>query len=189
MNRLIGFTGPAGSGKDTCGAYLVQMHGFARLSFAEPIYKALQVMGFRWPTTQAEKEEVIPELGVTWRHLAQTLGTEWGREKVHQDMWTIVAKRRIESVPSARFAITDVRFDNEAAMIRDLGGLVIHLQGRRAGTGNDAHKSERPLAVQTGDIVLHNNKSPEEAFAALLHALDARDQIPELAKSVLTARA
>ena len=160
MLKLVAFHGPAGSGKDACGAHLIQTHGYAKLSFAAPIYDMLEVAGFGRPTTQAQKEEVIPWLGVTWRHMAQTLGTEWGRNMVHPDLWRLIVNQRLEVgfAQGARFVITDLRFENEAELVRKVGGQVVHLRGRReAATTNQAHQSEQPLAFHPGDLSLHND--------------------------------
>jgi hypothetical protein len=154
--KIIGFHGEAGSGKDASGAYLMA-HGWARLSFASPIYDMLELIGFGRPTTQAEKDALIPEFGVSWRHAAQTLGTEWGRQMINPDLWLLVAGRMVRnSPPAARFVVTDVRFPNEAAMIRAAGGKVVHLKGRKA-DGTKPHASEEPLPILEGDIVVHND--------------------------------
>jgi hypothetical protein len=166
MSRIFAFHGPAGAGKDECGKYLIESHGFTRISFATPIYKALEAMGFGWPKTQEEKEALVPELGVSWRHMAQTLGTEWGRNMVHPDMWIILAKKYMTDNPGARFVMTDVRFENEADMVRKLGGRIVHLVGRKAEiTSNQQHASEQPLRRGEDDVVLHN----DIAGIAVLH--------------------
>lgn len=153
---LIGFTGPAGSGKDTCGAYLIEHHGYKRLSFAAPIYDALEAMGFGRPDTQEQKEAMIPWLGVSWRHLAQTLGTEWGRERVHPNLWLGLALKKVQANPHLKFVITDVRFENEALMVREAGGRVVHLEGRKH-EGTLQHASEEGIQRLAQDVVVHND--------------------------------
>lgn len=151
--RLYGYAGPAGSGKDTCGAILIEKLGFERVSFATPLYKALDGMGFGWPKTQAEKEAVIPWLGKSWRELAQTLGTEWGRQMVHDDLWVTLALRGLD--PKGSYVITDVRFENEATAIRVAGGKVVHLMNRKAEGVRD-HVSEKSLYRDEKDYTLDN---------------------------------
>lgn len=165
--KILGFTGPAGSGKDTCGNIL-KGRGWLEVKFAGPMYDALEVMGFGRPKTQAEKEKVIDWLGlsVTWRHAAQTLGTEWGRKMIDENLWLKIAERRI--VNSTRnVVVTDVRFENEAAMIRKLGGKIVHLTGRRSGTGNDAHQSEAGIKMETGDIFIANDRDVKHLYDEL----------------------
>lgn len=153
--KLFGFHGPAGSGKDTCGQMLIE-RGYSRVSFASPIYDMLEAGGFGRPTTQEDKQEIIPWLGVSWRHLAQTLGTEWGRQCVHPELWLEVAARRMRQSQDGMHVVTDVRFNNEAAMIRSLGGVVVHIQDRRA-EGTLQHVSEVALPILDGDVILHND--------------------------------
>lgn len=156
---LVGFTGPAGSGKDTCGMYLFNRYGYSNTSFALPLKMALQTLGFGWPTTHAEKEAIIPWIGKSYRHLAQTLGTEWARECVNQDFWVLLMEEHLNfySHPKFSIAITDVRFENEAALIRKLGGVVVHLTGRKIPTGNDAHASEQSIASNPDDWTIYND--------------------------------
>jgi hypothetical protein len=57
------------------------------------------------------KEAVHPELGVSPRHLMVTLGTEWGRDAVHPDLWVRIWAA---SLPEAAHVVAeDVRFPNE----------------------------------------------------------------------------
>lgn len=158
MPRIIGFTGPAGSGKDTAGAYLVQRYGFCRLSFAAPLKAALTAMGFPEPKTVEEKDAVIPLLGVSWRRLATTLGTEWGRDIIHPNIWVLMVQKYMNDNPIASFVFTDVRFENEAAMIRDSGGTVVHLRERRGdvATQTAAHRSEGGIEFKYGDVAVDN---------------------------------
>lgn len=146
---LIGTAGPAGSGKDTVGDYLKNKHGFQTMSFAAPLKRMLAAGGMTEPSDRAKKEEIIPGLTFSWRRAAQTLGTEWGRE-LDPNLWVKLVKRDILKLqaerPHARIVLTDVRFENEAAMVRDLGGQVWHLTGRRAELGTAAgHVSEKSL--------------------------------------------
>lgn len=151
---IIGIAGKAGSGKDTVADFLVQEHGYVKYSWAAPIKAALAAMGFPEPADRDLKEAIIPELGVSWRHLAQTLGTEWGRKLAHPDLWLILAARHM----TERTVIADVRFENEAAMVRENGGVILHMTGRQADLGAAAsHASEAGLWVWAKDYVIDNS--------------------------------
>lgn len=168
--EIIGFAGPAGCGKDTAGAVLITQHGYTRVSFAAPLKRALEAMGFPTPETADEKEAVIPWLGKSWRVLAQTLGTEWGRESIHPDLWVTLALRELK--PNGKYVFTDVRFENEARLIREFGGRVIHIKGRAHSMSDDTaiHASETGLGIMSGDFVL-NNCDTLEAFGAAVSEL------------------
>ncbi len=138
--KIIAFTGPKQSGKSTAADYLVG-NGFKKLSFAEPIKDIVWFLlqGFNLNQDYIEqlmtthKEVVIPELGVSARHLMQTLGTEWGGTLIHPDIWTMWMSKRLVTETSGYLVFDDVRFENEAALIRSLGGLIIHID--RGGAG------------------------------------------------------
>ena len=127
---IIGICSPAAqSGKTTVATYL-QERGYYRLPFAQPMRDMLSAMlsslGYSKELIShhlyVDKEAVLPELGVSARHLLRTLGTEWGRECVSPSVWLDVwlAKARRKSF----VVVDDVRFTNEAELIRLLGGEV-----------------------------------------------------------------
>lgn len=165
--RLIGFAGPAGAGKDTCALHLVREYGFEQVSFAALLKKALEAMGFKTPQTAEEKEAIIAELGCSWRHMAQTLGTEWGRALIHPDLWVILTLRNLKDDGS--YVFSDVRFENEARLMRDHGGLVVHLTGRKADMAQQTkgHASEKGLARDMRDAFVTNGGNMKDLYETL----------------------
>lgn len=157
---LIGLTGKAGAGKDTVADILVQHAGFARIAFAAPL-KAMLRAGLGLTDEQLE-DRALKEAPLDWldgrtpRQLMQTLGTEWGRTHAHPDLWLRIARRQIEQT-AGPIVITDVRFDNEARLVRDLGGIVWHIT--RPGAGTVAHASEAGITASAGDWWLANDGS------------------------------
>lgn len=57
------------------------------------------------------------------REILQKWGTEYRREKYRSDYWTAPIKEKILANPESRYVITDVRLENEIALIKDLGGV------------------------------------------------------------------
>lgn len=176
---LIGFTGKARSGKDTIGKHLIEQHGFGGYAMARPLKMMLGAIGYpeeRYQTTE-EKESIIPLLGVSYRHLAQTLGTEWMRKCVAEDGWVLLAREAIRTardVGLAGLVITDIRFENEAAIVRDEGGVVVHVISNRnfaLSAATQAHSSEAGVAVANNDRLIFNYyDQPSAASLAALHA-------------------
>ena len=137
--KIIGATGKAGSGKDTLlkGVALEMefTHVFEIHGFADPIKDALEaIFGWRlefWDDRDWRERE-MPELGRSPRYMAQTLGTEWGR-KINPDIWLIIMKHRAKMFEDAPHVspkvlmLPDVRFENEAAWIRESGGVLIEV--------------------------------------------------------------
>lgn len=158
--RVIALAGAAGAGKDTAADYLCRKYDFARYAFAKPLKAALNAMfgwrGFEW-SNRTWKEETLPDIGKSPRQLAQTLGTEWGRQLVHCDLWLLLAKREIERARQCDergIVFTDCRFANEAKFVKDQGGIVLHIS--RPGIASvSAHASEQslPYELVTGYVV------------------------------------
>lgn len=136
---VVGLSGFAQSGKTTAALYLEKKYGIRRKHIAEPLRAMLAVllqangMSSAMITRYLEgdlKEKLIPELGVTSRYAQITLGTEWGRQLINNDLWSNTWCR---SVQDGESVMNDsVRFPNEADAIRKLGGIVIMI--KRPGT-------------------------------------------------------
>jgi hypothetical protein len=62
--------------------------------------------------------------------------------------------------------IKDIRFENEAAYIRDMGGKIWHIVRDNAESVNQ-HSSELGIEIQPSDIVISNNGTIEEYKTAL----------------------
>lgn len=175
MSRLIGIAGKAGSGKDTAGEHLVEHHGFKQYAFANPIRAMLAALG-AFPASdlidRETKEVVIGWLGKSPRQMAQTLGTEWGRELVHPQLWVLMAQRRWEAAQAAGedLVITDVRFENEVLWVKEQGGQVIALE-RSGIAAVSAHASELFDISAFADVVISNNGTINTLKASVDHAL------------------
>ena len=104
----IGLCGRAGSGKDTVRSILEMHHDFAGLAFAEPIRAMLRELltsngcSDDYITRRELKEVPVPGLGVSYRHMAQTLGTEWGRLCMGHTFWQNLADTYLALKASGR---------------------------------------------------------------------------------------
>ena len=175
--KILGITGPARSGKDTC-ANILQKHNYERYSFADPIREALKAMlNFTDRDLHFLKEEEHPDYGVSPRYMMQTLGTEWGRNLIHPHIWIITAHRHLErrhaeNAPSG-FVIPDVRFDNEADFIHEQNGHIIHLERSSAGLQSN-HPSEAGVTFNDHlDYKLSNNSTIDDLEVNLKQILEA----------------
>ena len=161
LPRLIGLYSPApGCGKTTVADLFIEHQ---RVSFAAPLKRAvcnmlhdLGVAGVHYAYT--DKEAIIPEINVSARHMMQTLGTEWGRACIHPDFWVMIARAKTQRIMAdgRSVVIDDVRFPNEAAMIRDLGGELWRID-RPGVSYNGDHSSEGGLEDITPDRVIVND--------------------------------
>lgn len=165
---LIGLCGYAGVGKDTAAKVMRDELGFQRIAFADPIKGALLALDPLIPT--GEPGECIrlsqyvedrswseikdhPEV----RRLMQVLGTEVGRNLFDPDLWVKLAKRQLESMLSVgNVVITDVRFPNEARLVRGYGGILVRIERPSFGPVNE-HLSDRASEHWAYDHHVHND--------------------------------
>ncbi len=141
--RLIALTGAKGVGKSTYAEFLAGENGTV-LSFATPIKRMLQALVGKEYVFGSKKNEET-HLGVTGRVLLQTLGTEWGREMIDQDIWVKAMRHILTDAMFEEYrpvVIDDLRFENEAKMIRELHGEIWHVERRSYTPANDNHISE-----------------------------------------------
>jgi hypothetical protein len=136
---IIGVCGFIGSGKDTVADYLVNFHEFRRESFANTLKDAVSNV-FGWDRTMLEgrtkqarewREQVdpwwsqrlnMPEL--TPRLMLQLWGTEVCRRGFHDDIWIASLENKLRN-SSDNIVISDFRFHNEIASIRNAGGRIV----------------------------------------------------------------
>ena len=165
MNKnVIGLVGYARSGKDTVAKFMFEYGGYCRIASADPIkgmiYTLMLHLGFytaekRYPGWKREfverhkETELMP--GFTIRHALQTLGTEWGRDLGHPDIWVQCSiaktKQYLHPIPGtgkepSKVVWTDVRFFNEADAIRELGGQLWYVDRGGPGEVGTTHESE-----------------------------------------------
>lgn len=150
--RLIGIAGPARAGKNTLASYLLDnlSDDWSRLSFADPLKEMLRAIGV--DCSDDAKAVIDDSYGVTPRHMMQTLGTEWGRNLIDSDIW-VKAFARLNAGKCV--IVPDVRFENEAELVRE-HGVLIHLVGRGGIEGK--HVSENAIEFNPGDIVIDNSR-------------------------------
>ena len=168
---LVGICGAKGAGKDTIADHMTEVFGYQRFSFADPIKIALASI-FNVPVSMfhdpALKEKFSKELmGRSPRYLMQTLGTEWGRDKVSPSLWIDLTIKRIEAARlSGAFYIVvpDVRLDDEAQAIKDAGGVIWHVTRGSTPRFSDMHRSEWGIDKSLVDATILNNADTRMLF-------------------------
>jgi len=166
--KIIGIAGPAQSGKDTIGKRLLVKHSFIRYAFADPIRHGLEAMfNLLHSDFNENKEKEIDWIGKSPRELMQTLGTEWGRNLVADDIWLRLAEININAMVDRNsyihsliggVVITDVRFENEANWIRQQGGEIWHITRKDTRQVNQ-HTSEDGVIFQPNDDQIIDNNA------------------------------
>jgi hypothetical protein len=130
---ILGLCGRAGAGKSYLAHHLWSTRSFKIVSLAAPMKEMLRSIGIEaWRLYGEGKELPHPTLGGhTVRWALQTLGTEWGRNCLGRDVWVNIALAKIEenSQLGLNSVVDDVRYINEASVIKEAGGYIVAVRG------------------------------------------------------------
>lgn len=175
LPKIIGFAGPAQSGKTSCALIAKRLFGYEPRAFADPIREAVQAI-FRITPDELNAAKLssadFRRTGLTMRQILQILGTEWGREEINPDLWIQIQEQRNSTEPDlTRFVYHDVRFQNELDWIHSQGGKVIFVQRNLAGK-LDTHASEA-LNMRGYDSILFNHYDLDDLEASVKHVIEA----------------
>ena len=168
MPKIIGLRGKARSGKDTV-ASILSGKGWTRKAFADQLKRSVgplfglshdQLNGADDSEALDPREQVDPRWGKTPRVILQECGEAW--RKIHPDVWCKFVLADIEELyrEDDQFVITDVRYKNEADMIRKMGGVMVHVvrPGAESRTGR-SHSSETEMdSYKRYDFTIDNSK-------------------------------
>lgn len=165
--RLVAFTGKPQSGKSTAVEYFIRTENRKKklVKFAQPLYDIQEFI-------YAQVEPVFrrPDDFEKDRKLLQWLGTEWGRETISQNVWVDLWKAKVTDAMNDGYLVfcDDCRFDNEAQVIKELGGTIIRiLRDDQGEESAKKHSSEKGISDIYVDVVIENNGTFEEYYAKL----------------------
>ena len=151
--KIIAFTGYKKSGKDAAAKQLSQIllpATIKHVNFADAL-----------------KQEVAVACGTTldyintnkdvFRTILQWWGTDFRRNLVSEHYWTVRWLRILNEMSSLPdyLLCTDVRFANEAFVVRSLGGIIIRVQ--RPDIQSDGHASETEQLVLHAEFTVNND--------------------------------
>jgi hypothetical protein len=181
---IIGASGKKRHGKD---------------SLFETIASASNQRVHRFAFADALKKEVCAACGVTleelnankelYRHLLQAWGT-WRREHDGPEYWVKQLDNKLKS-PWARTnvdiaVITDVRYPNEAELVKARGGIMVRVNRPNLTSldlNADMHMSETALDSWNFDYVIQNNGTLDEFQSKVADLLDGIMYSKEVARA------
>ena len=155
--KIIGINGKAGSGKDFIAKNYYPK--YFQIAFAD--HFKYDLIGKKIRTYEEVYVTKTPET----RHIMQEYGTEKGRNVYGEDVWISCTEAMIYNIFNRNhiqdFIFPDVRYDNEAQFIRNLGGIVISIESNRnLSTMDDTakkHSSESDISSDLLDVIVTNN--------------------------------
>lgn len=153
--RIIGIVGKKQSGKDEV-CRVIKEHTFigkvTRIAFADSLKEEVAAMlHITVPYLESHKEQ--------FRLILQGFGTDYRRWQ-NKKYWIEAWQRKVQEAARNGYDIIiapDVRFINEAEMIKDMGGELWRIF-RNKGIGIDKHESETELSAISFDKKIVNDK-------------------------------
>lgn len=174
---IVGLTGKKSHGKDTVGRILVEEHGFVRVSFADALKQSaaalFDVPVETWDKLKNDEYAKVILTGaddkgfafdfavLSVRSFLQRYGTEAHRDIFGGSFWVDVVRDKVRALDAGgdSVVITDVRFEEEAALVRDFRGAVVNVYRPQVADEGDTHASEQ---LPRFDFMLWNGGSIEE---------------------------
>lgn len=164
MSKLLGLNGKMGVGKSEALKTLNEISEakVVNVKFAQPIYDIQEYIYNRIQAAYSRPETFIKD-----RKLLQWIGTEWGRNSISSNLWVDLWAAEVKRNLDLGYLVVcdDVRFDNEAEVIKNLGGKILQITSTRTDeridtrSGLTNHASEAGIGNKYVDMLVENNSS------------------------------
>ena len=188
---VIGISGKIGSGKDAFAELFIKHvaeeygHQFENKKFAYNLKKIVSILiGVPMDDVLSRegKLKYLPEWGMTIGEMQQKIGTEAIRNNIHNDAWVLSLFSTYKKEKDF-WIVTDVRFKNEAELIKKKGGLIIRLNGdpnnsKKGDERNMNHQSEIDLDDYNGFNYVYDN---------IPHILNLENFVKKVSKNLFKA--
>jgi hypothetical protein len=176
---IIGITGLAGSGKSTAAQWLCDSYNWQNIKMAAPLKAMLHAAGMSKECFEGELKTVPHPMFCeqTPRYVMQTLGTEWGRQLIGQDIWVNLWGASAQQLNDKGTGVIcdDVRFENEVDQILLLGGLIVKID--RPGTVDETNHSSEAVPDRFDTVIVNDGTLPDfyRSVDALYDTIDFGD--------------
>ena len=165
--KIIALTGPKGSGKDTVARMIAEQYdNVSMIAFADPIKKVINDL-FELDPKNNDQYDAFKRTHLSYQlpgffsHtiIGRTLVREIGMlmRGYDEDQFNEYVVDRINSEEANIYIVTDVRFENEFQLMRDMGAKIIQIT--HPDCNYDGHVTERGFADKTVDFTIANDGS------------------------------
>lgn len=162
----VAFGCQARVGKSEAAKIIISKYGGVEYSFASPLY---DILHFAQETCNFEINKD--------RYFLQTVGT-WARQQ-NENTWVDIMKQKILQNPlDSNIIVSDVRFPNEAEMLKKCGFTLIRIKRNDAHSiftndvanngGSISHESENQLSDDDFHFVIDNNSTLKDLQIQLM---------------------
>jgi hypothetical protein len=179
----IGLIGKKRSGKDTAALHLVHIRAYTRLAFADPLKEMALSLDPLIPTGIDSHGRIYTRLS----RLIADVGWEYAKDhyaeirrilqrtghtvrEYDKDFWLRPMRQKLNNAErwNVPVIITDVRYPNEAEMLRQRGFRLVRIVRPEPLSGyGDTHESETALDDYAADVTIHNGGSLAGLHAAI----------------------
>lgn len=183
MPLVLGLHGAKGSGKDEF--FKIVDHHFPNLNvrkvaYADPIkHEVCRIFNL----VNEEEYDLFKRTHIQWTlKSGQAMPNQvHGRQVVREigmmmrlydeNQFVRYVESQIKSDPSALWCITDLRFNNEYASIKSIGGSVVKIV--RPGFGYDGHITETEFADSKCSVVINNDKTLQDYETCVVDTINS----------------
>lgn len=184
--KLIGLSGAIGAGKSAVGRHLFDSYGYKEVTFKkEFVIKILSSLGIEWGHQDYEMyinifydrelKDKPNELlnGKTPRQVMFSF-SDWARS-IDPYVFIKPVEQKIQKFIyqlEGRLVISDIKFDNEAEMIKRHGGLIWHIERKNNPFSvKTEHESEHGIDDKYIDRIIWNDGDMDQLRAEIARAI------------------
>jgi hypothetical protein len=175
---IIGISGRIAAGKDTLAQFIREIDPQWEIKkFAAKLKQVASILTGvsteKFEDQEFKKQYMAPEWGMMYREFLQKLGTDAIRKGLHDNAWVNalmsdykLMRYLVDDIPTGEYPkwlITDVRFPNEAAAVKNAGGTMIRIWREPEIPGDSSlHISETALDGYPFDFRVANTGTLDE---------------------------
>jgi len=168
---IIGIKGRKDTGKSTVAEYLKEAYNMEEYYFSKPLKEIICILtgwsedfvnGSTPEFKRLRETEKHPDFNMTCREMLVEIGTNLFRKQVNENVWVNIARWRSTQTGNA-LIFSDLRFPNECALVKELGGTIIRLKRDTDWELDESDETEQEFDTE-GEIVIDNNGTLEELW-------------------------